>query len=486
MDQPKRHYNLVYLMLCCTVAAFGGLLMGYDSSIISGAIEPLSQYFQLTPAETGWAVSNIQIASLVGCFVAPKLSDKLGRKKSLVITAILFAASVVGTSLAPSFFFFIVFRMIAGLAIGLASVISPIYLAELSPSKYRGRTTALYSICCVGGQSVVLLTNYFITNAIEHPQMVETGWRIILSSAIVPCILLLVFIAFIPESPRWNVFRGAHSQALKTLTRISNANHAQSVLTEIKQSLDSADVGKKNRFKLNKRTLPLLVIGIGLAVGNQLSGINVIQYFGPTLLKSVTGSNSNALLVTFLLSISQFVGVVIGMMLLDRVGRRKLLLLGALASAVFLAYSFFAFYLQFTGIAAVVGLFGFMLFFGITWGQIVWTVLGEIFPTDIRAMCVGISICMMSFSNFAISSVFPVLNSNPYLLEIFHGGFPLLLFSVFSLGMFFFTWRYVPETAGVSLEKIEDIVLRRFYGNKDVSTPPRPTPDRRQDNISSL
>ena len=469
MDQPKRHYNLVYLMLCCTVAAFGGLLMGYDSSIISGAIEPLSQYFQLTPAETGWAVSNIQIASLIGCFIAPKISDKLGRKKSLVITAILFAVSVVGTSLAPSFIVFIIFRMVAGLAIGLASVISPIYLAELSPSKYRGRTTALYSICCVGGQSVVLLTNYFITNAIDHPQMIESGWRLILSSAIVPCVLLLIFIAFIPESPRWSVFRGADSDALKTLTRISNADHARSVYSEIKKSLHTSDTSKKRSFTLNKRTIPLLIIGIGLAVGNQLSGINVIQYFGPTLLKNVTGSNSNALFITFLLSISQFVGVVIGMMLLDRVGRRKLLLLGALASAMCLAYSFVAFYLQFTGPAAVIGLFGFMLFFGITWGQIVWTVLGEIFPTDIRAICVGISICMMSFSNFAISSVFPVLNSNKYLLDIFHGGFPLLLFSVFSLGMFFFTWRYVPETAGVSLEKIEDIVLQRFYRNKNIT-----------------
>lgn len=376
--------------------------------------------------------------------------------------------------------------MVAGLAIGLASVISPIYLAELSPSKYRGRTTALYSICCVGGQSIVLLTNYFITNAIDHPQMVESGWRLILSSAIVPCILLLIFVAFIPESPRWSVLRGADTQALDTLTRISNANHAQSVYREIKDSLHTMESTKKIKLRLDKRTIPLLIIGIGLAVGNQLSGINIIQYYGPTLLKSVTGSNSSALFITFLLSISQFVGVVIGMMLLDRIGRRKLLLFGALASSIFLAYSFIAFYLQFTGPAAVIGLFGFMLFFGITWGQIVWTVLGEIFPTDIRSICVGISICMMSFSNFAISSTFPVLNSNAYLLNVFHGGFPLLLFSVFSLGMFFFTWRYVPETAGISLEKIEDIVMQRFYRNKSDTPQQRPEPNNNKEKSTHL
>lgn len=174
------------------------------------------------------------------------------------------------------------------------------------------------------------------------------------------------------------------------------------------------------------------------------------------------------------------------MMLLDRIGRRKLLLFGALASSIFLAYSFIAFYLQFTGPAAVIGLFGFMLFFGITWGQIVWTVLGEIFPTDIRSICVGISICMMSFSNFAISSTFPVLNSNAYLLNVFHGGFPLLLFSVFSLGMFFFTWRYVPETAGISLEKIEDIVMQRFYRNKSDTPQQRPEPNNNKEKSTHL
>ncbi|KJV31457.1 D-xylose-proton symporter [Pantoea sp. BL1] len=463
MDTRQKRYNMKYVILCCTVAAFGGLLMGYDSSIISGAIEPLSEYFQLTPAETGWAVSNILLGSLVGCFIAPRLSDKLGRKKSLAITALLFTVSVIGTAIAHNFTVFVLFRIIGGLAIGLASVISPIYLAELSPSKFRGRTTALYAVCCVGGQSVVLLTNYFITKSTLPEVMINMGWRYILATALVPCALFIFFIAFIPESPRWNVLKGKYDEALDTLTKISNREHAESVFNEIKHSFsDKTAHQHKSRLRLDKTTIPLLVIGIGLAVGNQISGINVIQYFGPTLLKNVAGSTDSALLQTFWLSICQFIGVLAGMMVIDKIGRRKLLLLGAITSCICLAYSFIAFYYHLPGMLAVVGLFAYMIFFGMTWGQIVWTVLGEIFPTEIRSICVGISICAMSLANFVISSTFPIMNSSPMLLDLFHGGFPLLLFAIFSLGMYFFTFRYLPETAGVSLEKIHGLVLEKF------------------------
>lgn len=464
MATNKTHYNLVYLMLCCTVAAFGGLLMGYDSSIISGAIEPLSTYFQLSPAETGWAVSCIQVSSLIGCLIAPKISDHFGRKRSLCVTALIFAVSIVGTALAHNFTTFILFRLFGGLAIGLACVISPIYLAELSPSRYRGRTTALYSICCVGGQSVVMLTNFFISKSMTADILVDTGWRYILSSALVPCAALLIFIAFIPESPRWSVFKGRDKEAMNTLGKISNPEHAKTVFSEIKDSIKVDPTNLKGKLRLNKKTLPLLIIGIGLAIGNQLSGVNVIQYFGPTLMKNVTTDNNTAMFLAFVLAFAQFLGVIVGMTVLDKIGRRKLLLWGALASALCLAYSFAAFYLRFPGVYSIIGLFAFMFMFGITWGQVIWTVLGEIFPMEIRSICVGISVCSLSVANFGVSTTFPIMNSNPYLQEVFHGGFPLLLFSGFSLLMFVFTYRFVPETANVPLERIETIVLQKYYG----------------------
>ncbi|MDU6409365.1 MAG: sugar porter family MFS transporter [Yersiniaceae bacterium] len=472
METRQTHYNMKYVMLCCTVAAFGGLLMGYDSSIISGAIEPLSDYFQLSPAQTGWAVSNILLGSLAGCFLAPRLSDRLGRKKTLAITALIFTLSVLGTALAHNFTTFVVCRMFGGLAIGLASVISPVYLAELSPSRYRGRTTALYSVCCVGGQSVVLLTNYFISKSMLPAVLVEVGWRYILATALLPCALFLIFIAFIPESPRWNVLKGRDKAALDTLTKISNPTHAATVLSEIKGALaPSAAHGQGRRVGLSKTTVPLLIVGIGLAVGNQLSGINVIQYFGPSLLRNVFPDGASALLQTFWLSVCQFAGILIGMSLIDKLGRRKLLLMGAIASCLCLAYSFVAFYAHLPGMLAVIGLFAYMVFFGVTWGQIIWTVLGEIFPTEIRSVCVGISICMMSVANFIISTTFPVMNSSPLLLELFHGGFPLLLFALFSLGMYFFTFRFLPETANVPLEQVQALVLKKFNVAAPATTP---------------
>ena len=179
-------------------------------------------------------------------------------------------------------------------------------------------------------------------------------------------------------------------------------------------------------------------------------------------LKNVAGSTDSALLQTFWLSVCQFTGVLIGMAVTDKLGRRNLLLMGAITSAIFLAYTFVAFYYRFSGLLAVVGLFAYMVFFSMTWGQIVWTVLGELFPTEVRSICVGISICAMSMANFVISTTFPVLNSNAYLVDVFHGGFPLLLFAIFSLGMYFFTFRYLPETGGVSLEKVHARVLEKF------------------------
>lgn len=466
MDNNQTIYNMKYVMLCCTVAAFGGLLMGYDTSIISGAIEPLSEYFKLTPAETGWAVSNILIGSLVGCFAAPKINDKFGRKMSLLFTAILFTVSVIGTALAHNFTTFVLFRILGGLAVGLASVISPIYLAELSPSKFRGQTSSLYGGCSVAGQAIVLLTNYFIARTLLDDVMVDVGWRYILATALIPCALFMLFIAFIPESPRWNVMTGKHNEALRTLTKISDEKHALRVLEEIKESFSKDSADKRTKAKIDKKTFPILLVGIGLAIGCQISGINVIQYFGPTLLKNVAGSMDSAMLQTFMLAVSQFVGVLVGMYVSDKLGRRVLLLTGAVGSAVSLAYSFISFYYHFPGFLSVIGLFTFMFFFGTSWGTIIWTVLGEIFPTEIRSKCVGICVCALSMANFVISTTFPIMNSSQFLQQTFHGGFPLLVFAICSVLTYFFTYRYLPETKGIPLERVTDVMLEKYHANK--------------------
>lgn len=460
---PPKH-NMAYVMAICAVAALGGLLFGYDSSVISGAIEPIAHHYRLSAAETGWAVSNVIIGCVIGCLVAGKLADRYGRKSMLIITAILFVVSVAGTALAPDFTTFVVFRMIGGLGIGLASVISPIYIAEVAPKDYRGRAMTMHMVCCVGGQVLVLLTNYLIAKNADPEWLNAYGWRWMLGAAFVPCVLFFLFVGFIPESPRWNVMVGRNEQALKTLTRISSADHARRLIGEIQDSLQqkASQQVTSERARFTRKTSIFLVIGIGLAIFNQLTGINVIQYFGPTLLMNVTHNMQEAMYMTIWLAVLQFAGVMAGMMLIDRMGRKSLLLIGSLGSAVCLLITFWTFYSGMTGWVSVIGLFGFMFLFGGTWGQVVWTVIGEIFPTRLRGAGMGFSICAMWAGNFFVSQSFPMMNQSQYLNETFNGAFPLLLFAVCSLVSWWFVKALLPETRGVSLEKMEALILERF------------------------
>ncbi|RQW63170.1 sugar porter family MFS transporter [Vibrio viridaestus] len=474
MRSQSSGHNVIYVMYICLVAALGGLLFGFDSSVISGAIEPLSEYYQLTPASEGWAVSNVIIGCVVGCFSAGKIADKYGRKKTLVVTALLFIVSAVGSALATHFSAFVIFRMIGGLGIGIASVISPVYIAEVAPKDFRGRAMTMNMICCVGGQVLVLLTNYLIAKGATNEWLVSEGWRWMLGSAFIPCILFLVFVGLIPESPRWSVMAGNDAGALKTLTRISGAEHARQVLAEIKESLhqDRQSAQQVESVKFNRKTMIFLVIGIGLAVFNQLTGINVIQYFGPSLLMNVTDTVQQAMYMTIFLAGLQFVGVCVGMFLIDSLGRKVLLLWGSIGSAVCLLATFITFYYGVKGFTSVIGLFGFEFIFGITWGQIVWTVIGEIFPNRLRAVGMGVSIATMWIANFVISQTFPMMNQSTWLTDKFHGGFPLLLFAVCCLVSWWFVKVFVPETKGIQLEKMEDLVLNRNNPNKaaEVST----------------
>ncbi|MCR1567623.1 MAG: sugar porter family MFS transporter [Mixta calida] len=479
MSVSQTRHNIAYVMGICCVAALGGLLLGYDSSVISGAIEPLSHHYQLSPAETGWAVSNVIIGCVVGCLIAGQIADRYGRKKTLLVTALLFVASVAGTALAPEFEIFVLFRMIGGLGIGMASVVSPVYIAEVAPKDYRGRAMTMHMICCVGGQVLVLLTNYLIVRDATPAWLNDAGWRWMLGSAFVPCLLFFLFISFIPESPRWNVMAGHDDRALKTLTRISSAAHAENVLREIKTSLRSEThaTHANERLRFNKRTLIFLVIGVGLALFNQLTGINVIQYFGPSLLRNVTGSMEEAMFMTIWLAVMQFVGVIVGMALIDRVGRTRLLSVGSWGAALCLILTFISFYSGMKGVASVIGLFGFMFIFGATWAQVVWTVIGEIFPTRLRAAGMGFSISAMWTANFLVSQSFPMMNENPWLTAHFGGGFPLLIFAVCCLISWWFVRKYLPETKGVALENMERLVLGHFALTRRKEAPPVVQPD---------
>ena len=383
MSVSQTRHNIAYVMGICCVAALGGLLLGYDSSVISGAIEPLSHHYQLSPAETGWAVSNVIIGCVVGCLIAGQIADRYGRKKTLLVTALLFVASVAGTALAPEFGIFVLFRMIGGLGIGMASVVSPVYIAEVAPKDYRGRAMTMHMICCVGGGAGV--ADQLFDCQRRNARMAQRC-RMALDAGICLCPMpaVFLFISFIPESPRWNVMAGHDDRALKTLTRISSAAHAENVLREIKTSLRSEThaTHANERLRFNKRTLIFLVIGVGLTLFNQLTGINVIQYFGPSLLRNVTGSMEEAMFMTIWLAVMQFVGVIVGMALIDRVGRTRLLSVGSWGAALCLILTFISFYSGMKGVASVIGLFGFMFILARHGRRLSGPLSAKFFPPD--------------------------------------------------------------------------------------------------------
>lgn len=467
MGNDNIKYNMAYVMLCCSVAALGGFLLGYDSSVISGAIEPLSRHYQLSPAQTGWAVSNVVLGCIVGCFVAGSFSDKFGRKHTLAVTSILFVISVAATAYASSFTMFVGFRMLGGFCIGVASVVTPTYLAEMAPSMYRGRVGALNMFCCVAAQAIVQFVNYYIARGMTPEWMELVGWRYIMGMALIPCFFFVVLIWFIPESPRWCVMVGRDEWALKTLTRISNAAHARSVLGVIKESFaQQFHEQPRQKIVFDKKTVTFLLLGVGLAICSMSTGINVIQYFGPSLLLNISANIDEAMFKSSWLAVAQFLGVVTGMMITDKLGRVKLILWGSLLAFLSMTYTFIAFYYSFPGVASVVGLFIFMYSFGTTWGQVVWTLISEVFPNHLRSVGTGVSISAMWLTNFVIAQVFPILNKNEFLLQKFHGGFPIIVFAVFGLISLWFAWRYIPETKGVALEDIEKLILDKVYRRK--------------------
>lgn len=470
MSMKEKKYNLAYVMAICTVAALGGLLQGYDTSVISGVIEPLNRHFSLTPSQTGWAVSSIVIGCVLGAWLAGKLADNYGRKKALTITVFFMLVSVAGMALATDFTMFIIFRILGGFGIGLASVVSPIYMTEVAPRDYRGRVVAMNMVFFVGGQVLVLIVNYLIAKGADETWLVTVGWRYMLGFGVIPCFLYLMFMAFIPESPRWNIMKNRDAEAMKTLTRISNPTHASNLFNEIKASFntDSVTTSVKNvpSIKgLTRNAKMFIIIASMIAVFNQFTGINVIQYFGPTLLMNVTSSMEEAMFMVTWLAALQFLGVLVGIVFVDRFGRRILLLIGSFGTFICLALTFLTFYFGIKGYASIIGLLGFMFIFGLTWSQIAWTVVGEILPNRLRAMGMGIAYASMWVSNFIISQVFPIINDNPWLREKFHGGFPLLLFSVSCLISWWFVKRYIPETKGVALEKVEELMNARINKN---------------------
>ena len=316
----------------------------------------------------------------------------------------------------------------------------------------------------VFGQIVIFYVNFKIASIASEAWLVEMGWRWMFASGVLPCILFCILVFIIPESPRWSVMVGRDDQALAMLTKVSNAEHAKKVLQEIKDSIkQDQQASQKKLSYADKRVRFILFVGCMIAMLQQVTGVNVMMYYAPVVLKTVTVNAQEALFQTIWIGVMQLVGSVIGAMLMDRMGRIPLMRWGTLGVIAGLLITSYALYTEATGYFALFGMLFFMVFYALSWGVGAWVLVSEIFPNRMRSQGMSIAVGCMWLANFVVSQTFPMINDNPYLFSSFHGAFPMWVFAVCCLFSYWFIGRYIPETRGVSLEKMEDVVMAKRY-----------------------
>ncbi len=446
-------------------AALGGFLFGFDTAVINGAVDALAGAFELGPGLQGFAVSSALLGCAVGAWFAGSLANKLGRIPVMVIAASLFFMSALGSGFAFGVIDLIVWRVIGGLGVGAASVIAPAYIAEVSPSKVRGRLGSLQQLAIVTGIFTALLSNALLANIAGGAASVLwfgiDAWRWMFMVEAIPAVIYGLMALRLPESPRFLVARGKVDKASQVLFDFTGETDVNLKIEEIRSTLNSEQ--KESLKDLRGKRLglkPIVWVGILLSVFQQFVGINVIFYYSTTLWLSVGFDESSALMTSVITSITNIVVTIIAILLVDKVGRRPMLLTGSIGMAVTLGMMAVAFSFgtlqdgnvvlpQPWSLIALICANGFVVFFGATWGPLVWVLLGEMFPNSIRAGALAVAAAAQWLANFFISTTFPAF------AEIgltFAYGF----YAFFAIVSFFFVYYQVPETKGRELESMTD------------------------------
>jgi sugar porter (SP) family MFS transporter len=434
----------VYLYFICLIATMGGLMFGFDVAIISGAVPFIQPYFGWNELQLGWGVSSLLVGAIVGAFGSGVLSDIYGRKKILIFVALFFAISCIFTALATSSAIFITARVFGGLAVGAASVLSPMYVAEVAPPKNRGMLVAIYQLAIVLG----ILCSYTINYGLHS---IDNNWRWMFATGILPSVLFFAGLFFIPESPRWLYKAGRKNESLKVLTRIGCESLAKNEIQEIADSLkgDQTSVSISELFKPGVRKV--MIVGFILAVLVQVSGINTIVDYAPKILLAAGVEINNALLQTSLVGFINFVFTFVAILFIDKAGRRTLYLIGSMGMCITLVMLAISFYLKMEGIFTLICILLFIAFFASCIGPVFWTLVAEIFPNRIRGKALAFASFTQWIFNFLIVLLFP------HFLASLGGTITFLFLAVMSFLQLLFTYLYVPETKGKSLEEIEQI-----------------------------
>ena len=454
--------NKWYVYKATIVAAVGGLLFGYDTAVVAGAIGFIQKKYDLSSAMVGWVASCALIGCIVGAMFAGKLSDKVGRKKVLILSAILFAISSIGIAIPMSLDWFVFFRLIGGLGIGIASMLAPMYISEIAPAKIRGQLVSINQLGIVSGILLIYFVNATIAGWYGEAWNVSTGWRWMFGSGVFPSIIFLILLFFVPESPRWLAQKERWNEAENILSKINGTQKAQTELKEIKAALNIEKSSFADILKPGIRKA--LIIGIILCIFSQVTGINAIMYYAPEIFKSTGDASGSALMQTVLVGVINLLFTLVAIKYVDKWGRRTLLLLGAGGMAVCLAIVGSAFYFGFAqGYLVLVAILAYISFFAISLGPLAFVVISEIFSNRNRGMAMSVCVFFLWVSVYVVSQTFPML------LDSIGSAFTFWIYMIMSICAFVFVLKLIPETKGKSLEEIE---LYWLPGNIDEKTTP--------------
>lgn len=435
--------NQTYIWLISLVAAFGGLLFGFDIAIFSGTIPFVQPFFNLDAAGLGWVGSSLYAGCMAGALTTGWLTDRFGRKKPLVAAALIFALSSVMMGMAGSAGELVLWRIVAGLGVGAASMLSPLYIAEVSPPAVRGKMVSINQLAIVIGILLAYLSNYFLAGW-------EDNWRWMFASGALPSLLFFFCVFLVPESPRWLLAQGKDEQARSVLGKLIGSSNVEAEVRSVRGSLSQtvAKTGFSELFRHGIRFIVLL--GIGIAVFQQISGANAVFFYAPVIFEKAGMEVSDQLFQQILIGVINLLFTLLAMQLVDKTGRKKLMLAGSSLMAFFLLLIAACFYFNlFGGYWLTLVVLAFIATYATTLAPVTWVLISEIFPNRVRGVAVSVATFALWAACFALAYAFPVL------IEALAPVQTFLLFAAICFVYFLFLWKFVPETKGKTLEEIE-------------------------------
>ncbi|MEN6455814.1 MAG: D-xylose transporter XylE [Prolixibacteraceae bacterium] len=455
--------NSFYIVAITIVATLGGLLFGYDTAVISGAEKSLQVYLiqslGLSSLIHGATISSALIGCIIGGAISGIMASRFGRKRSLIVAAILFFISALGSGYPEFLFFrpgeptigllymFNFYRIIGGIGVGLASAICPMYIGEIAPAEIRGRLVSFNQFAIIFGMLVVYFVNWGIANGKPIEWINTTGWRHMFVSEAIPAGIFGILLFFVPETPRYLALSHQDEKALQILTRINGQDKARTILSEIKNTVE------RSSARLFSFGSTIIIIGILLSVFQQFVGINVALYYAPRIFESMGAEKDASMLQTVVMGLINVIFTVIAIVTVDKWGRKPLLMVGSVGMAIgMFAIGSLAF-MKVIGISTLVFIIIYTASFMMSWGPITWVLISEIFPNKIRGKAVAIAVAAQWAANYFISSTYPAMME-------FSGGLTYCFYGAMSVLSLIFVWKMVPETKGKTLEEMEKLIKK--------------------------